>query len=135
MLQTTSYHFTQTGTIPEICAGVVKPLPIHSKNPGQHAADFAMLMEKEELHAAFHLPDGKPKSILCARMDGAMDKGPSYEEVQFFWTLDHLKMKEYNCYFDYGSQQRIKLPQQSRVTKWLFNKRPCKFVYTLHSGR
>ena len=91
VLQTTSYHFTRTGTTPKVCAGVVKAFPIHSKNPGQHAADFAMLMEKEELHAVFHLPDGKPKSILCARVDGAMDEGPSHEEVQFFWTLDHLK--------------------------------------------
>lgn len=29
----------------------------HSKNPGQHAADFAMLFEKEEVHAVFHSPD------------------------------------------------------------------------------
>ena len=50
-----------------------------------------MLMEKEDLHAVFHLPDGKPKGILCARVDGAMDEGPSHEEVQFFWTLDHLR--------------------------------------------
>jgi hypothetical protein len=91
VLQTSSYHFTRTGTTPEICAGVVKAVPIHDKNPGQHAADFSMLMEKEELHTAFHSPDGNPKSILCARVDGAMDEGPSHEEVQFFWTLDHLK--------------------------------------------
>ena len=84
VLQTTSYHFTQTDTTPEVCAGMVKAFPIHYNNPGQHAADFAMLMEKEELHAAYHLPDGKPKSILCARVDGAMDEGPSHEEVLFF---------------------------------------------------
>ena len=91
VLQTTSYHFSRTGTTPEICAGVVKAAPIHPKNPGQHSADFTMLHEKEELHAAFYNCDGEPKSILCARVDGAMDEGPSHEEVQFFWTLDHLK--------------------------------------------
>ena len=79
ILQTSSYHFTRTGTTPEICAGVVKAVPIHDKNPGQHAADFSMLMEKEilELHTAFHSPDGNPKNILCARVDGTMDEGRS----------------------------------------------------------
>lgn len=41
VLQTTLYHFTRTDTTSEICAVVVKVFPIHSKNPGQHAADFA----------------------------------------------------------------------------------------------
>ena len=84
MLQTSSCHFTRTGTTPEICTGIVKAVPIHDKNPGQHAADFAMLMKKEELHTVFHSPDGDPKSILCAHVDGAMDEGPPHKEVQFF---------------------------------------------------
>ena len=91
MLQTTSYHFTKTGNTPEVCAGVVKAIPVHSKNPGQHAADFAMLMKEKELHSVFYSPSGQPKSIVCARVDGAMDEGPAHEEVQFFWTLDHIQ--------------------------------------------
>jgi hypothetical protein len=65
VLQTTSYHFIKTGTTPEVCAGVVKANPVHSKNPGQHAADFAMLMKKEELYSMFYSPSGQPKSIVC----------------------------------------------------------------------
>lgn len=52
-----------------------------------------LILLKEELHATFHLPDGRPKSIPCARVDGAMDEGPLHK-VQFFWTLDHRKIKE-----------------------------------------
>ena len=65
VLQTTSYHFTKTGNTPEVCAGVVKAIPVHSKNPGQHAADFAMLMKEKELHSVFYSPSGQPKSIVC----------------------------------------------------------------------
>ena len=38
----------------------------------------------------FLQPNGERKPILCVRVDGASDEGPSHEEVQFFWTRDHL---------------------------------------------
>ena len=89
VLQTTSYNFTGTKTTLEYCAGVVKTLPLFDKNPAQHAADFNMLQDKQELQNVFKM-DGSPKPILCVRVDGASDEGPSHEEVQFFWTKDHL---------------------------------------------
>ena len=92
-LQTSSYHFTRTKTTPEICAGVVKASPIHPKNAGQHAADFDMLKQQEELHAVFHKSNVDQKDILCVRVDGAVDEGPSHDEIQFFWTLEHIKYK------------------------------------------
>ncbi len=91
-LQTSSYNFPRTNlkTSPELCAGVVKAVPLHSKNPAQHASDFKMLLEKEDLANAFYDKDGKLKKVLCVRVDGASDEGPSHDEVQFFWTLEHL---------------------------------------------
>lgn len=38
-LQTMSYIFLGTGTTAEICVGVVKAVPLHSKNPAQHFND------------------------------------------------------------------------------------------------
>jgi len=32
-----------------------------------------------------------PKKVLCVQVDGGCDEGPMHEEVQFFWTLEHLK--------------------------------------------
>ena len=48
-LQTTSYNFTGTETIPEQCVGVVKAAPLFPKNPAQHGSDFNMLKTKEDL--------------------------------------------------------------------------------------
>jgi hypothetical protein len=89
----TSYHFTRTKTTPEVCAGVVKAAPVHPKNAGQHAADFNMLKQQEELHAVFHKANGEQKDILCVRVDGEVDESPSHDEIQFFWTLEHIKYK------------------------------------------
>lgn len=82
--------YTGTQTTLEYCAGVVKASPLFEKSPAQHAADFEMLQKKEELENVFVKPNGDPKRILCVRVDGASDEGPSHEEVQFFWTRDHL---------------------------------------------
>lgn len=92
VLQTTSYNFTGTQTTDEQCIGVVKAAPIFPNNPVQHAADFNMLQSKQELQISFLNPsNGKPKSIICVRVDGASDEGPSHEEVQFWWTLEHIE--------------------------------------------
>ena len=40
IIQTTSYNFTRTETMSEICVGIVKAVPLHLKNPAQHAANF-----------------------------------------------------------------------------------------------
>ena len=42
-LQTTSYNFLGTGTTAEICAGIVKAVPLHNKNPAQHFNDLMKL--------------------------------------------------------------------------------------------
>jgi len=89
-IQITSYNFTKTDTTSEVCVGVVKAVPLHAKNPAQHAADFEMLKTKEELNNVFYNEDGL-KKLLCVRVDGGSDEGPMHKEVQFFWTLEHLK--------------------------------------------
>ena len=33
----------------------------------------------------------QPKLIECIRVDGATDKGPSHQEIQFWWTLHNLQ--------------------------------------------
>lgn len=82
-LQVTSYNFTKTNTTPEVCAGVVKAAPIFPKSPAQHAADFTMLQLQPNLKPAFVHPEtGEGKKILCVRVDGAIDEGPSHQEVQ-----------------------------------------------------
>ena len=60
------------------------------KSPAEHGADFEMLQDQEELKKFFQKPNGDRKQILCLRVDGASDEGPSHEEVQFFWTRDHM---------------------------------------------
>ena len=90
VLQTTSYNFTGTSMTLEYYAGVVKAQPLFDKSPAQHAADFEMLQHEEELKDVFLQPNGDRTPILCVRVDDASDKGPSHEEVQFFWTRDHL---------------------------------------------
>ena len=93
-LQVTSYNFSKTKTTPELCAGIVKAFIIYPKNPAQHSADLHMLEEREELKQAFINPSsGQPKNIECIRVDGADDENPSHDEVQFWWTLRHLKKK------------------------------------------
>ena len=92
ILQVTSYNFTATKNVAEICAGVVKaPSGVHPKNPCQHAQDLNMLEGKEVLKSAFFNPEtGCHKAIDAIRVDGASDEGPSHEEVQFYWTERHF---------------------------------------------
>ena len=93
-LQTTSYNFPSTKTTGEICAGVVKAPGLFEKNPAQHYADLKMLEQQEEISPAFINPvTGKRKEIECVRVDGSYDEGPSHLEVQYWWTVRHLKSK------------------------------------------
>ena len=95
VLQTTSYNFTKTQTTPELCAGIVKAQKLHEKNPAQHASDLEMLEEKQEVQAALkHQLTGQAKAIDCIRVDGAVDEGPAHHEVQFWWTLRHLRRRK-----------------------------------------
>ena len=94
-LQITSYNFTGSSTTTELCAGVTKAQPIHSKNAAQHFSDITMLSKQEVLKSAFYNTEtGKPKLIDCIHVDGAGDKGPGHEEVQYYWTLWHLKQEK-----------------------------------------
>ena len=93
VIQITSYNFTGTGTTPERCVGVVKALPLHHKNPAQHASDLAMIQAKDKLSFVF-FHNSDPKPIECIRVDGATDEGPSHEEVQFWWTVRHIEEKK-----------------------------------------
>ena len=54
-------------------------------------ADLCMLETKTELALAFlNLHTGSPKTVECIRVDGALDGGPSHEEVQYWWTERHI---------------------------------------------
>ena len=92
VLQTTSYNFSRTTTTAELCVGVVKAAPIHSKNPAQHFSDLLMLSSKAELEPVFkNILTKQNKEIDCIRVDGATDEGPSHEQVQYFWTEWHVR--------------------------------------------
>ena len=90
VLQTTSYMFMGTDTMPEVCVGMVKPTRLFENNPNQHAADLVMLHDIPELQLV--LTD---KPIDCICVDRATDEGPSHKEVQFVWTEHHLIMVSY----------------------------------------
>lgn len=83
MIQSTSYNFTGTGRMPDRCAGIVKAVPIHHKNP----ADLATIQAKNELSSVFHTSD--PKPIDCIRVHCATEESLSHDEVQFWWTVRH----------------------------------------------
>ena len=94
VLQTTSYNFTKTATTAEICAGIVnvKPTGVYPKNPTQHMCDLELLETIPEIQPAFVNPKTcQRKLIVCIRVDGDSDKGPSHEEIQFLWTARHLE--------------------------------------------
>ena len=72
----------------------MKAVPIFPKSPAQHAADLRMLKAEPKLKPAFINPDSdNNKRIICVRVDDASDEGPSHEEVQYWWTLEHLQME------------------------------------------
>ena len=92
VLQTTCYNMSATKTTGEICAGIVKGAGVFQKNPAQHMADLEMLETMEEVKPGFIDPaTNKPKTIECIRVDGASDEGTGHVEVQFWWTMRHLK--------------------------------------------
>lgn len=91
-LQVTSYNFPETENTAERCAGVVKAHPLHEKNAVQHVADLEMLSTKEVLKPVFfNTVLDEPKEIEFIRVDGGHDEGPSHCEVQYWWTVHHLK--------------------------------------------
>ena len=91
-LQTTSYNFAGTKTTGEVCMGVVKAPVLFNKNSPQHFADLELLSQNEHSKSAFINPvTGKKKEIECVRVDGGYDEGPSHFEVQYWWTVRHLK--------------------------------------------
>ena len=72
----------------------MKAVPIYPKSPAQHAADFKMLQLQPDLKpATVHPGTGDHKKVLCVHVDGASDEGPSHEEVQYWWCLEHLQME------------------------------------------
>ena len=92
VLQTTSYHFAETPSSLEVCAGIVKAAKVFPKNPAQHFTDLEMLQTKNLYETAFVNPEtNKQKRIECVRVDGAGDEGPSHLEVQYYWTKRHLE--------------------------------------------
>lgn len=63
---------------------------MHSKCPAQHSAHLLLLQNQPHLQAVFCTSDGSSKSIECIHLDGISDKGPSHEEVQYWWTEWHV---------------------------------------------
>ena len=92
VLQTTSYNFTETKTTTEQCAGIVKAIPVHCKNPAQHASDVEFLEQTEAFESIFiNQSTDERKKMECIRVDGGNDEGPGHVEVQFFWTKRHMQ--------------------------------------------
>ena len=77
-LQTTSCNFCSADTTAEICAGIVKAIPLHQKNPAQHVHDLNVIETYSEVKPAFfnHIT-GERKSKVSIRVDdGGHDEGP-----------------------------------------------------------
>lgn len=54
-------------------------------------ADLCMLEAQSELAPAFFNADSEAhKSVECIHVDGATDKGPLHEEVQYWQTKHHI---------------------------------------------
>lgn len=86
------FNFPETETTGELCAGVVKAPGLHEKNAPQHLADLEMLSTKKELRPTFfNTQTNLPKEIEFIRVDGGHDECPSHCEVQYWWTVHHLK--------------------------------------------
>ena len=80
-----------TGTTAEICAGIVKAVPLHSKNAAQHFSDLNEIETYLDAQPAFfNCLFGERKTKLCVRVDGGHDEGPTHKEVQFWWTCYHF---------------------------------------------
>ena len=70
---------------------MVKAKKLFFKNPAQHYADMMIIEGNEEIKPAFLNPvTGKRKEIECIRVDGGGDKGTVHQEVQYWWTKQHL---------------------------------------------
>ena len=78
VLQTTSYNFTKTKTMKEMCAGIVKAAKIYPKNHMQHYADLNMLSHSPQLQSAFlNSVTALEMRVDCIRVDGASESGGS----------------------------------------------------------
>lgn len=54
----------------------MKAVPLHHKNPAQHAHDLDVIETYEEIKPVFfNSVTGKRKSKICARVDGGHDEG------------------------------------------------------------
>ena len=75
----TTYNFSGTNTTAEIYAGIVKAVPLHHKNPAQHAADMDVMDTYQEIKPAYfnHITDER-KSKVCIRVDGGHEEGPCH---------------------------------------------------------
>ena len=92
VIQVTTYNFSDTKTTGQICAGVVKAVPVHMKNPTQHFFDLMHLEEEAESKPAMINPvTDERKRTEAIRVDGGADEGPMHLDVQFWWTERHLK--------------------------------------------
>lgn len=81
-LQAISYNFNSTGITAEICAGIVKAIPLHQKNPAQHAHDLNVIETHREVEPAFvNHSTGKRKSKVCVWVDGGHNEKPLHKEV------------------------------------------------------
>ncbi|CAB3987212.1 Hypothetical predicted protein [Paramuricea clavata] len=120
-LQTTSYNFTASENNGEVYAGVVKSSGIHSKNQAQHAADLELLQQKSEVKDVFINPEmHNPKEIECIRVDSGGDEALYYQEVQFWWTLHHIRrparLQLITCRYSGGrSLNRVELQNGCKV--------------------
>lgn len=84
--QTTQYNFLGPGTTAEICSGIVKATPQHSKRAAQHFHDLNELRPILMYKQLFSTASLEWKTNVFVRVDGCHDEGPTHKEVQFWWT-------------------------------------------------
>ena len=73
-----------------------------------------MLSDIPALQPAFlHPVSNEPKQIVCVRVDGASDEGPSHDEVMFWWTVRHIDTAKQVSMMSSGSSYLNKVELQN----------------------
>ena len=82
---------------------------------------------------AFVYPQtGDQKKILCVRVDGASDEGPSHQEIQYWKCLENLQMERLSTLVTAHSSGLSYL--KSQTPKWMHDKGSFKSLHPYDCG-
>lgn len=124
--------FPKSKATPELSVGIVKPTGVFDKNPVQHSVDLEMLEGSIKVQSVFYnCSSGEHKLIECIRVDGAVDEGPSHDEVQFLWTVQHLFKPTVATLVTARSSVSSYL--NHRTPKWMFSLGTCQLIYSFYT--